>query len=307
MKYLFFIVFALLVFNTTLEAHEEKNYLASDLLEKMQPGDKAALLAVHFGTTHDDTRSRTIDVINDNLQKAFPGMEFREAWTSRIVIRRNKKRGIEKFTPTQVLEQLKKEGFTHILIQSTNIIEGIEMEALRKEADAFSGQFKDIRIGHPLLYTVDDYRQTVNILAKEKPLQGKAVVLVGHGTYTPSTSTYAMLDYMLKSEGYPHFFVGTIEGYPSFNDMLQQLKATEAKEVMLVPFMFVAGDHAKNDIAGEWKEALQKKGYTVTVSMKGLGEYQAIRKMFTDHALFIKQNKAVDIMDKKKKYASDKE
>ncbi|MFR4037756.1 MAG: sirohydrochlorin cobaltochelatase [Butyricimonas faecalis] len=34
--------------------------------------------------------------------------------------------------------------------------------------------------------------------------------------------------------------------------------------------MFVAGDHAKNDIAGDWKEELEKKGYKVNVVLKGL-------------------------------------
>lgn len=307
MKHLSFVFFIVTLISAPLWGHEEKNYLASDISEGMQPGDKAALLAVHFGTTHDDTRNQTIDVINYNLKNTFPDMEFREAWTSRIVIRRNKKRGIEKLTPTEALEKLKKEGYTHILIQSTNIIEGIEMEALRKEAETFAGAFKDIRIGHPLLYTVEDYRKTIEILTKEKDFEGKNVVLVGHGTYTPSTSTYAMLDYMLKAEGFSNYFVGTIEGYPSFNDLLTQLKSSQSKEIILVPFMFVAGEHAKNDMAEEWKNALEQQGYQVSVYMKGLGEYPAIRQMFTDHALFTKRNKAVDIMDKKKKYASDKD
>ena len=45
-------------------AHEGGNFEASDMLAGMQPGDKAALLMVHFGTTYDDTRTKTIDAIN---------------------------------------------------------------------------------------------------------------------------------------------------------------------------------------------------------------------------------------------------
>ncbi len=41
-------------------AHEGGNFVASDMLAGMQPGDKAALLMVHFGTTYDDTRTKTI-------------------------------------------------------------------------------------------------------------------------------------------------------------------------------------------------------------------------------------------------------
>ena len=46
--------------------------------------------------------------------------------------------------------------------------------------------------------------------------------------------------------------------------------------------MLVAGDHAKNDMAGEedsWKSELEE-GYEVRVIMKGLGEFSGIRKIF---------------------------
>ena len=41
--------------------------------------------------------------------------------------------------------------------------------------------------------------------------------------------------------------------------------------------MFVAGDHAKNDIAGEWKEMLEKEGFTVSAQLEGLGQIPEIR------------------------------
>lgn len=76
-------------------AHDGENFEASDMLASMQPGDKAALLMVHFGTTYDNTRALTIDAINLKAKEAFKGMEVREAYTSRIVARRLKARGIE--------------------------------------------------------------------------------------------------------------------------------------------------------------------------------------------------------------------
>ena len=76
-------------------AHEGGNFVSSDMLASMKPGEKAALLMVHFGTTHDDTRAQTIDAVNAQARKAFPDLEFREAYTSRIIIRRLKARGID--------------------------------------------------------------------------------------------------------------------------------------------------------------------------------------------------------------------
>lgn len=296
----------IILMTTFCKAHDGENFVASDMSTTMKPGDKAALLMVHFGTTHDDTRALTIEAINQKAKKAFPQMEIREAYTSRIVMRRLKVRGIEKLTPTEALKKLKEDGFTHVLVQSTNIIEGVEMESLRTEVTDAEKWFKDIRVGNPLLYSVKDYEDVISSLAEINPSEG-SVVLVGHGTYTPSTATYAMMDYMLKAKGLKNYHVGTIEGYPTFDDMLVQLRSDKSKKVLLVPLMFVAGDHAKNDIATDWKEELTKAGYNVSVLMEGLGQRPAIQDLFIDHARFMLTHKMINIMDKKKRYAAEKD
>lgn len=293
----------LLLSSRPATASGDGNFIESDMLASMKPGDKAAILMVHFGTTYEDTRKATIDIINDKIKKAFPGIDVKEAWTSRIIIRRLKARdGIVKSTPGQMLEQLRKEGYTHILIQSTNIIEGVEMESIRREAEAAAPGFKEIRVGAPLLYSVEDYARVADILKKTE-FRGNAV-LVGHGTYTPATASYAMLDYMLQSKGMKNFCVGTIEGYPAFEEMMARLKTdgTGSEEVTLIPFMFVAGDHARNDIAADWKEAIERQGYKVSVRMEGLGQNPDIQDMFIDHARFMLKHKMKDIMEKKNMY-----
>lgn len=306
MKIKHLLSFCMLVLSMLCHAHEGENFTASDLFASLQPGDKAALLMVHFGTTHDDTRALTIDPINQKAKDSFKGIEVREAWTSRIVMRRMKARGVEKLNPVEALEKLKADGYTHVLIQSTNIIEGIEMESLRKDAASLEASFKDIRIGNPLLYTPEDYEAVIAAITKNEAKES-TTLLVGHGTYTPATAQYAMLDYMLKEKGFKNYSVGTIEGYPSFDTMEAQVKANGTTKVMLMPFMFVAGDHAKNDIAGEWKEELEKRGYQVDVFMEGLGQNPAIQDIFIDHARFMAKHKMINIVDKKKAYASDKD
>ena len=295
-------------------AHGGGNYEHSDMLASMKPGDKAALLMVHFGTTHDDTRAATIEAINGKAQTAFPKLKFQEAYTSRIIIRRLKKRGIEKNTPLDALLKLRGEGYTHIIVQSTNIIDGVEMESLRRDVESVLPFFKEVRVGTPLLYSVEDAGKVVKIMESRfnVPVQAKKTakenfVLVGHGTYTPSTAIYSQMDYMLKADGLTNFHVGTIEGYPTFKTMLAQLKAEKAKRVTLVPFMFVAGDHAKNDIAGEWKEMLEKEGFTVKVHLEGLGQIPEIQEIFIEHIRFGLKHRMLDIMTKKAAYAAGKE
>jgi len=57
--------------------------------------------------------------------------------------------------------------------------------------------------------------------------------------------------------------------------------------VFLVPLMSVAGDHAKNDMAGEeedsWKSILTAKGFKVEPILKGTAESPEIVDVWLDH------------------------
>lgn len=251
-----------------------------------EKGEKAALLMVHFGTTFDDTRALTIDAINSKAAEEFPDMEVIEAYTSRIVISRLAKRGIEKPTPRQALLRLAADGYTHVFIQSTNIIDGIEARALWDEAQYMAPFFKDLRVGTPLLYSIEDCLEVEKILARRySGAAGKnsAVVLVGHGTSTPANAIYSQMDYIFRAEGNPQFHVSTVEGYPTFETTLGALKRGKVKNVTLVPFMFVAGDHARNDIDGEWKERFSQEGFKTASIIEGLGQIPEIQDIFIRH------------------------
>ena len=62
-------------------AHGGGGFKHSDIFKTLGPNDKVAILMVHFGTTHDDTRALTIDAINKKVAQTFPGVEVREAST----------------------------------------------------------------------------------------------------------------------------------------------------------------------------------------------------------------------------------
>ena len=306
MKYLFLVV--ALFIGLVCMAHSDENFIESDLFGNLGERDKAAILIVHFGTTYDDTRAVTIDAINARMKAAFPGVEVREAWTSRMILLKLKNKGVKRLNPTEALIQLHEEGYTHVLVQSTNIIEGTEMKELRREVESLSLNFKDIRTGNPLLYEPEDYRKVIQAIigSMGQAVKGGQKILVGHGTPDPATASYAMFDYMLKTEGHPDYHVGTVEGYPAFDDALRLLKKEKSRTVTLAPLMFVAGDHAQHDIAGEWKENLEKQGYKVNLYLKGLGENADIQELYIAHARFAARHKAVDMASKKKGYAAGK-
>ena len=182
------------------------------------------------------------------------------------------------------------------------------MESLRKDIAQVNFLFKEIRLGLPLLYFPEDYKLVIDALLP-KAKENAANILIGHGTYKPETAQYAMLDYMFQAEGHKNFAVGTVEGYPSFEDAVNRLpeRQKKIKEVQLIPFLFVAGDHAKNDIAVDMKQALEEKGYKVSVLNEGLGQNAAILDIYMDHIKFIMENKPLDINEKKKEYSKGKD
>lgn len=304
-------LFATMMMAATMSAAlygEEGGFVKSDFYKTMEKNDKASVLMVHFGTTFDDTRKNTIDAVNDEAKKEFPDMEIREAYTSRIIMRRLKERGIVKDNPAEALDKLAKEGYTHIIVQPTNVINGVESKTLEQQLEMYKDKFKEIRTGSALLSTPEDYKAVAEIIDKEvgKVTDNEAVVLVGHGTHDNGNAAYPAMDYTAKSMGYK-FYVGTIEGFPEFDDVVRGLKKDNIKKVILMPFMFVAGDHANNDIAVDWKEALEKEGFIVEVKLTSLGMMEDIRKMFIDHAKFMLENKKEDMISKKLFYSTQKD
>lgn len=287
---------------------EEGGFVKSDFYKTMEKNDKASVLMVHFGTTFDDTRKNTIDAVNDEAKKEFTDMEVREAYTSRIIMRRLKERGIVKDNPAEALDKLAKEGYTHIIVQPTNVINGVESKTLEQQLEMYKDKFKEIRTGSALLSAPEDYKAVAEIINKEvgELADDEAVVLVGHGTHDSGNAAYPAMDYTAKSMGYK-FYVGTIEGFPEFDDVVKGLKKDNIKKVILMPFMFVAGDHANNDIAVDWKEALEKEGFTVEVKLTSLGMMEDIRKMFISHAKFMLENKKEDMISKKLFYSTQKD
>ncbi|MBP0966653.1 MAG: sirohydrochlorin cobaltochelatase, partial [Oscillospiraceae bacterium] len=88
--------------------------------------------------------------------------------------------------------------------------------------------------------------------------------------------------------GFANYYVGTVEAEPSVQDVLAKVQAGDYERVVLEPLMVVAGDHANNDMAGDdedsWKSVFEGTGYEVKCLVRGLGENEAIRQIYIDHA-----------------------
>lgn len=251
---------------------------------------KVAILLVAFGSSEASAQV-SFENIDKKAKAAYPDIEVRWAYTSTIIRKKLAKQGKYLDSPEVALAKMQDDGFTHVAVQSLHTIGGEEYHDLRRTVSAFKimGGFQRIILGYPLLATQKDMQRAVNgilsIIPKARR-QDEAVVLMGHGTHHPSNAFYAALMFQLQLED-PNIFVGTVEGYPNVDLIKELLLHKKIKKAFLMPFMSVAGDHAKNDMAGDeddsWKSILTKAGIQCVAILKGTGEYDVFVDIWIDH------------------------
>jgi sirohydrochlorin cobaltochelatase len=245
---------------------------------------KKGIIVASFGTTHQDTRERTIDVIENEIRKEFPDFSVIRAFTSGVVIRRLRdNHGIDVFGLEEAMGQLASQGVTDIYIQPLHIIAGIEFEKVLRAARDFMKNTGNVivRVGTPLMCEDRDFRNVVKILT---PKDDASVVFMGHGSRHKADTSYERLAEYFGRAGIRNVHIGTLEGKTGLEDVIGKLKEGGNSQVSLKPFMLVAGDHAKNDMASEdedsWSSILEREGFNVRIDMTPLGEIQEIQRMF---------------------------
>jgi sirohydrochlorin cobaltochelatase len=251
---------------------------------------KPAIVLAAFGTTTEafDTYSH----FEQKVKERFPGYEIRWAFTSKKVRHKlAQEKGLQlKDLPT-TLRELKAAGFNRVAVQSLHIVPGEEWDRKIVEESRKIPGLK-VALGKPLLSGKQDQEQVLKALARTFPqdLTGTAVVLVAHGSPSPEgTAAYLAFNRLLHSR-YPHqnVFLGTVEGKPSREETLKGVKQSQATAVVLMPFLFVAGEHVAKDMLGDepdsWKsELLKQKAYRIEGVTKGLGYLDGVVAIYLDH------------------------
>lgn len=253
---------------------------------------KKAILVVSFGTSYADTRELTIEATEAKYAETYPDYEIVRAFTAQIVIDVLKDRdGIEVMNVEEAFKYLKDNKFSDVIVQPTLVMNGAEYDDMVAVVEAEKENFVNISVGAPLLTHVEDYINVVEALRDEVEAsvnaEDEAVVFMGHGTHHYANSTYAALEYNFHDAGLNNVFIGTVEGYPIIDDVIERLNENNIKKVTLYPLMLVAGDHASNDMAGDeedsWKTILKKEGFEVETVLRGLGEDEKIQEIYLEH------------------------
>lgn len=244
---------------------------------------KQAIVVVSFGTSVPEAM-QAIENIERTAEQVC-GQPVYRAFTSRIIRSKLLKRdGVDIPDPHTLFEQLCKQ-YERITCLTTHVIPGIEYEQLCADAAAFP----QVHIARPLLWSESDYDTCVHAVMQHVPpcAPHEALLLMGHGTEHFANAAYCELEHKFRTAGHSHVYVGTVEGYPQLDSIIPQLQAAKIKKIWLMPFMIVAGDHARNDLSGDgpdsWKSQLEALGFETQTILTGLGEIPEIAKKFAAH------------------------
>ena len=236
------------------------------------------ILVTSFGTSHIDTRKKTIEAIENMVKEKYGAENVERAFTSGIIRKIiKKKEGVHVYDQEAGLEAMKRKGYDEIITMSTHILDGIEYSKL---SDRYG------KITKPLLYRQKDYDRIVENKEFNDLSGNDALIFMGHGSESNADRSYDILQEKYKNSGKDNILIATVEGKVTIEDIIEKLKERRYRKILLKPFMIVAGDHAKNDMAsnedGSWKSLLERSGYEVQVQMTGMGEYRFIQDMFME-------------------------
>ena len=238
---------------------------------------KKVIIAVGFGTTHADAEKSCIRPVEDALRAAFPDWEVRRAWTSRRIAHILKARGEIVESEVEALERLKEEGVSRIALVPTHMIRGATYERVLAAAG-------DLPVSAPLLDGDGDLDWMAALLDDIAREEGRTLLVMGHGTDHAADETYAHLRARLT----PRVKLACVEGKYALDGILDELDAAPGRALTLMPLMLVAGDHAKNDLAGDdessWKSRLRARGFDVRARLEGLGALPAVQARFVEKA-----------------------
>ena len=282
-RYILLIFFAVALFSGSVQAAEKVKAPASAANE--------GILLVAFGTTVPGSRA-ALDAIGQAY--AAQGKPVIWAYTSDIIRRKLEKQGRPVLSVNAAMNKAADMGITDLRIQSLHVGVAEEFHQLErmiaKNLVRHPGRFKSAWLGHPLLESEQDMHEVIAAVLDEFPKERKsdeAIVFMGHGNDRgPGDLMLYAVNKGFQARD-PLIFVAAVEGSSTFEAVLKQLKAKGVKRVWLQPLMIVAGDHAKNDMAGpeedSWASQLKAAGMEAVPHLKGLGELKGIQKVFLRH------------------------
>ncbi len=251
------------------------------------PAAKPAIVLTAFGTSTE--AFATYDHFEQKVKERFPGYEVRWAFTSHKVRHKlAKEQGRQLQDLGTVLRELQAAGVTRAAVQSLHIVPGEEWDKKIVQVSREVPGMK-VALGKPLLSSPADQERALKAIAPSLPKEPKtAVLLMAHGSPVPSGERAYLGFARLLHSRHPQAWMAAVEGKPAAKEAFAAVRRANPDTVVLMPFMFVAGEHVQNDLLGpepdSWKsQLLKQKPYRIEGITRGLGYVDGIVEIFLDH------------------------
>ncbi len=248
---------------------------------------KKVIVFASFGVADAKARAKRLDAVALQIGRSFRGYSVVQAYTSHVIRARMIKQGFRALAIAGCLSEVSDGGCEEVYLQPSHVTAGEEYEnKILKVAKDFKSRFKVLKVGEPLLYADEDYKNVLTALTEGIGREeDEEILLAGHGSPHRHNPAYEKLQAVADEMKLP-VTVGVLEqtDTPSFEDAVVHLKEKNAKKILLAPFLVGAGIHATRDMAGDeptsWKNRLTAEGFSLRVDMRSLTEYDAIRNIY---------------------------
>lgn len=285
-----------------------------------RPDNRPAIVLAAFGASEVEAVQSILN-IEKRVAAAFPGYDVHLAFTSNIIRniwhKRAKDAAFRRENPDipdaiydinnvlTTLAKIQEDGARLVLVQSLHITDGEEYQDLANLVSALENYktmkpvlhpFPWIGVGEPALGLGDGQNRYLERAAEAiAPLyrkvwdKGAALVLMGHGNEHLDQEVFAKFQKVLREKYSPYIYIGAVEAKPFPEDIVEEMKKTEGapKSVLVAPLMIVAGDHARNDMAGDeedsWINIFKASGYEAEPYLVGLGSNPSWADIYVEH------------------------
>ncbi|MDR1920571.1 MAG: sirohydrochlorin cobaltochelatase [Candidatus Adiutrix sp.] len=279
--------------------------------EKARP----AIILAAFGSSEPEALAAVFNV-EKIVRERFPAAEVAVAFTSAVIRKIWRKRGFDAnfraawpdlpawlydvVSPLTAAALAAEDGPRPIYMQSLHINNGEEFADLAAAAARLSeidyvrprkSPFKNLRLGLSAFgrgrpAELAAAAAALAPLAREAEGRAAALVLMGHGAIAVSNQVYVDFEATLRAVYGRPVYIGLAEGEPGFETLLARLKSDGPARVFLAPLMLVAGDHARNDMAGpaadSWVNRLKAAGLSVETRLAGLGSLDSWAELYVE-------------------------
>lgn len=246
--------------------------------------EKKALMVISFGSSVPEA-VQALKNVEAYIHRSYPDRECYSSFTSSFIRKKLNKEGAGMRSPEELLQFLWEEGCKDVVMRPTHIIPGQEYDKMCELAAKWQDKFEHLELGRPLIYSNEDLLTVSKTVPDLYPLEeGEALLFMGHGTDHLSNFIYPALQTAWNLAGKNHVFMATLEGWPSLEDAMAQMKHAGYQKVYMAPFLLIAGAHVMRDMIGDgensWLNILRENGYEVRYCEQGLSGFEEILELY---------------------------